>query len=566
MTVSAPIWKHRLFSCDWNLYPPTAKYSLKELITKQSDWNSDSEALCSWLIERYNSSLSNGDVELCPVDDSSRYKSVKEINALFIQGPTYYLLDRQKYSPLLNLRPFISSLMIFPDVGIVCKPFIVLHCEINSSSPMTNTVAKLAANLTDELRFERHYDPNISKIVGFAFPNSCTKEYVCSVTVEFRNLTFYVTCRTFELADPAITSEVNQAIKDHLKLATDLYEKPMNPYTLVRFSETDIDLLCKSIAAMGQVQVEGSLKQVDSQYCLVFHDDKKYYKYCPDITECLSLFTFLGESSNRLVFPQHILHVEIDEAAPFPFFIFPKQRFQLTSLRISQLKSCLFNLASGIKDALEELHGTYEYAHLDVRLANVCFDDGHVKLIDFDRCQHTSVKDVASKYNNHYMYTYSAGVVNPNASLLDWKQLGLLIYSILKVSKQDADLKSDDFSRMQEDTQSLVYSLVYNHMWDDNCANSLCRDKTVEQCFQDQLPPAGQESHHSNHGMFCRHSCLTLFIPDNSTIVAPRTILKCMILMLYIIIVCFKHHRMYVVHKCQVYPIGLNFLACTYVQ
>ena len=506
LTVSAPIWQQRLFSCDWSLSQPTTKYSLKELITQQSDWNSDSEALCSWLIQGYNSSILTGDVELCPVCESSRYKSVKDGDTWFVHGPTYYLLDRQKYSPLLNLRPFVCSLLIFPDVGIVYKPCIVLHCEINSSS-MTNTVAKLAANLIDELCFERHYDPNISQIVGFAFPNSSTEEYVCKVTVEFRNLTFYVTCRTFELADPAITSEVNQAIKDHLKLATDLYEKPMNPYTLVPFSETNIDLLCKSIAAMGQVQVEGSLKQVDSQYSLVFHDDKKYYKYCLDSIERLSLIRFLGESSNRLVFPQQMLDVEIDEAAPFPFFIFPKQRFQLTSLRISQLKSCLFNLASGIKDALEELHGKYKYAHLDVRLANVCFDDGHVKLIDFDRCQHTSVKDVASKYNNHYMYTYSAGMVNPNASLLDWKQLGLLIYSILKVSKQDADLKSDDFSRMQEDTQSLVYSLVYNHRWDDNCANSLCHDKTVEQCFHDQSPPAGQEPHHSDHGMFCRHSC-----------------------------------------------------------
>ena len=137
----------------------------------------------------------------------------------------------------------------------------------------------------------------------------------------------------------------------------------------------------------------------------------------------------------------------------------------------------------------------------------MCFDDGPVKLIDFDRCRHTSVKDVASEYNNHYMYTYSAGVAKPRVSLLDWKQLGLLIYSILKVSKQDADLKSDDFSRIKEDTQSLVYSLVYNHMWNDNCANSLCRDKTVEQCFQDQSPPAGQEPHHSDHGMFCRHCC-----------------------------------------------------------
>ena len=240
----------------------------------------------------------------------------------------------------------------------------------------------------------------------------------------------------------------------------------MNPYTLVPFSETDIDLICKSIAAMGQVQVEGSLKQVDSQYCLVFHDDKKYYKYCPDSTECESLFTFLGESSDRLVFPQHILRVKIDKAAPFPFFIFPKQRFQLTSLRISQLKSCLFNLASGIKDALEELHGKYEYAHLDVRLANVCFDDGHVKLIDFDHCQHTSVKDVASKYNNHFMYTYSAGVGKPKCVTFGLETVGSadLFHIHLKVSKQDADLKCDDFSRMQEDTQSLVYSLVYNHM------------------------------------------------------------------------------------------------------
>ncbi|KAL5491550.1 hypothetical protein EMCRGX_G016853, partial [Ephydatia muelleri] len=174
LTVSAPIWQHRLFSCDWSLSQPTAKYSLKELITQQSNWNKDSEALCSWLIERYNSSLSPEDVELCPVCESSRYKSVKDGDTWFVHGPTYYLLDNQKYSPLLNLRPFVSSLLIFPDVGIVYKPFIVLHCEINSSS-MTNAVAKLAANLTDELRFERHYDPNISKIVGFAFPNSSTE-------------------------------------------------------------------------------------------------------------------------------------------------------------------------------------------------------------------------------------------------------------------------------------------------------------------------------------------------------------------------------------------------------
>ena len=70
---------------------------------------------------------------------------------------------------------------------------------------------------------------------------------------------------------------------------------------------------------------------------------------------------------------------------------------------IVQLKSCLFDLSSGIKAALEELHDMYEYAHLDVRLANVCFDGEHVKLIDFDRCRDISVKDVASEYNGHFI-------------------------------------------------------------------------------------------------------------------------------------------------------------------
>eukprot|EP00731_Ephydatia_muelleri_P014756 Em0008g476a len=186
LTVSAPIWQHRLFSCDWSLSQPTAKYSLKELITQQSNWNKDSEALCSWLIERYNS-LSPEDVELCPVCESSRYKSVKDGDTWFVHGPTYYLLDKQKYSPLLNLRPFVSSLLIFPDVGIVYKPFIVLHCEINSSS-MTNTVAKLAANLTDELRFERHYDPNISKIVAFVVTKRLSNVFMISHHQQGRSL------------------------------------------------------------------------------------------------------------------------------------------------------------------------------------------------------------------------------------------------------------------------------------------------------------------------------------------------------------------------------------------
>ena len=507
LTVSDSIWKQQLFDCNWDPYPlPTEKYNLRDLITGEWKWKSDSETLCSWIIDCYNASLALEDAVLeLSSFDNHRYMSVNEQIIDYVEGVTYYLLDRQSYSPLRDLRPLTSSVTIYPNVGIVYKPFIVLHCEINSS-PMSNTVAKLAANLTDELRFERHYDPNITKIVGFAFPKSSSKEYVCKVTVEFRNLTFCVTCRAFELHDPAITFEVNQAIKDHLKLATDLCNKEKKSYTLLPYSETDIELLHKSIAAMGQ-ELEGSLKQVDSQYSVVFHDDMNYYKYCPDSFEQTSVLKFLGKSSSRLVFAKQLLDVEINKAAQFPFFVFPKQMFQLTSLHISQLKSCLFDLASGIKDALEELHSKYRYAHLDVRLANVCFDGEHVKLIDFDRCRYISVKDVASEYSGHYMYKYSGtlDLKKQNVSLLDWKQLGLLIYSILNLSEKDADLKSADFSTMEENTESLIYSLVFHHTWHDKYANNdLCHVKSVHDCFQE--PPSTAHDVHGKHRLHTYYS------------------------------------------------------------
>ena len=522
LTVSDSIWKQKLFDCNWDPYPlPTEKYNLGDLITGEWKWKRDSETLCSWIIDSYNASLAPEDavLELSSFDDH-RYKSVNEQIIDYVEGVTYYLLDRQSYSPLQDLRPLTSSVTIYPDVGIVYKPFIVLHCEINSSS-MSNTVAKLAANLTDELRFERHYDPNITKIVGFAFPKSSSKDYVCKVTVEFRNLTFRVTCRAFELHDPAITFEVNQAIKDHLKLATDLCNKEMKSYTLLPYSETDIELLRKSIAAMGQ-ELEGSLKQVDSQYSVVFHDDMNYYKYSPDVFEQTSVSDFLGQSSDRLVFPRIKLGVKRDGATRLPFFVFPKQMFQLTSLHISQLKSCLFDLASGIKAALEELHDMYEYAHLDVRLANVCFDGKYVKLIDFDRCHEISVKDVASEYNGHYMYEYSGtlDVTKRSVSLLDWKQLGLLIYSILNRSEKDADLTSADFSTMEENTESLIYSLVFNHTWHDEYANNdLCHVKSVHDCFQE--PPS--TTAHDVHG---RHRLHTYYSHEKVTFRFSTTIVS----------------------------------------
>ena len=98
-----------------------------------------------------------------------------------------------------------------------------------------------------------------------------------------------------------------------------------------------------------------------------------------------------------------------------------------------------------------------------------------------------------------------------NVSLLDWKQLGMLIYSILNLSEKNADLKSADFSTMEENTESLIYSQVFNHTWHDEYANSdLRHDKTVHDCFHE--PSSTAHDDHSRHIIHTKKLCFILVL------------------------------------------------------
>ena len=72
-------------------------------------------------------------------------------------------------------------------------------------------------------------------------------------------------------------------------------------------------------------------------------------------------------------------------------FLFFKVPAQLPPLTHDQLLLCIPDFMTKTATALKELHGL-GFAHLDVRLPNICFalhEDHHiVKLIDLDRCSH----------------------------------------------------------------------------------------------------------------------------------------------------------------------------------
>ena len=57
---------------------------------------------------------------------------------------------------------------------------------------------------------------------------------------------------------------------------------------------------------------------------------------------------------------------------------------QLADFTNADLKPYLFAIAAGIKNALEEFHKC-GYAHVDVRVSNVCYHNNKVTLIDLDR-------------------------------------------------------------------------------------------------------------------------------------------------------------------------------------
>ena len=418
-------------------------------------------------------------------------------------GAVYYLLDHVEYNPISEtITPITSSVVSFPDVGMVYNRTMVLRIEIQSS-PMRNAVAKLAANLIDDCRYLRHFDQAITKVEGFAFCNSKDKGYVCKVTIEWKDLTFHVSAKAMECNEKTILSSIRDAFNSHVEYAHKVIDKVKQQKTLdsyfIPFSDKDVEvlkglisqskgLISQSKGLISQSESEryrqiNFLKQVGSWYSLVFTDNQYYYKYCPDQSSREKMSSLMTkERCDLLVFPINILFVRLPSEKELQLAVFVKQEQQLSDLTHEEQKSCLYFIADGIYNALTVLHEKYRIAHLDVRLDNVCFHNDTVTLIDFDRSQSVAESSVQG-YGNSFMYTFPEQHEKSERSikLLDWKQLGILIFSIMH-GKTQTDLQAKDFK--SETGGTLVASLVHKGVWNAGLAEKLSKEKTIQECFE----------------------------------------------------------------------------------
>ncbi|KAL5493807.1 hypothetical protein EMCRGX_G015037 [Ephydatia muelleri] len=120
---------------------------------------------------------------------------------------------------------------------------------------------------------------------------------------------------------------------------------------------------------------------------------------------------------------------------------------------------CLPDLADGIREGLDKLHGL-GLAHLDVRLPNVCVgDDYEVKLIDFDR---SSRSNDVKEYGGQFMYKYETK--QRIVQHLDWKQFGLLLFTLSSYigPKHQNELTKDD---IPQESSSFLRELIFDHTY-----------------------------------------------------------------------------------------------------
>ena len=457
LTASSNCWSTTIFSdCKKLKVVKPADYDGYTLVnivgTAIDDDKTKSRKLLNWLIG------------VCRLQaDNEQHQFTNETNKAPVKGQLYYCCDYVPLSTIGKLlkQPLAASQQHKADAAVFVNGLPVIQFEINSS-PISTTVAKLFANLIDVLRFIRHFDLSINTWTGFAFPKvkvDSSNNYAVKVGVRWENLQFVPEVSALKLCD--IAQEVNDTFKAQVDLVQKLYvsevEVMRKEMYLVPLSKADIDYFANTL----QPSPSKVIKQVESPFSILLCDESCYYKYSPKAevqVTLLNLCMLQVKEKGSLLSSNLILPRDTMQISNLVFFVFPAVKYNNLSKAIA--KTCLGELADGIARGLNTLHDL-GFAHLDVRLPNVCVgEDFKVKLIDFDR----ATKD--ESYENADFFMYTLEKEGKSSQDLDWKQLGLLLFTLSSdVKKDQQELKRQDIPINRE---SFLGKLIWEHEYDQN--------------------------------------------------------------------------------------------------
>ena len=350
------------------------------------------------------------------------------------------MADLEVRSLAEGIVAFTSSLNNCPD-GVVLRTFqccgkewkLPLFILEVHSDVYKNSVAKTAMDVLDQLRLLRCFDRNIVQCIGFTFPkypqgSKNNKACVTKVMVSFESFRFVV--RMFPLNVSSVQKEIEAALRSALEFHAD--RDPQ--FCFLRLSDSEMGILRDTLKVR-------SLMQHPTKHSILLKAGQTFWKCIPQANEKENVQHLKDCISN----PRHIvLFSERTWIWPMLFFSFPAQ---LPPLSRSEISTCLIDLLVRTALALQELH-EYGFAHLDVRIPNICFSkernldsEYDVKLIDLNRSASISADDMECYPGEMYSNSQDDWTTDK----LDWKQLGLLAARIVtKYKMADVNIVGSD--------------------------------------------------------------------------------------------------------------------------
>ena len=381
-------------------------------------------------------------------------KSSEELCLLFFEEVVRKMKDvkmkevkitvRKKVHKFKKLYPLYVTTDQRPDLNVFREtddlPLILVEVH---SSPFAATVNKTILGVTDQLRLYRTYDASITRCVGFAFPRKDVMQCVVLVSVTWEKLRFRYTLK------PIKFESVRGTIEQELRAATE--SAPSTSKQELRF------LVPLSQEDLGLFGANGSPVQLPSRASILVRHGMDYFKSPALLEEADKLKSLILSVIPRGL-PTIILQkVKVGGTDYYKYRGIPKD-----PLTRPEAQSCLYDLVPKLVQVIESFHQN-GWAHQDIRLENICFDEDCMPVfIDLERCRESS----ESCYGGEgCMYSMQGSIET------DWLQLGLLVCWVLypwmgKVEEEKEDYHTRKCEKICESLQDpFLKSLIGKGMW-----------------------------------------------------------------------------------------------------
>ncbi len=339
------------------------------------------------------------------------------------------------------------------DVGIVseCENYPLVQIEVESSRNEESTIMKLMYGLIDQLRYYKNKGVLISEVSGFFIPVNpgYFKKVVCSWNDA--KLTYIRKC--ISLRKDEFYTEIRDAFHNQDVVIDDV------------FSTELVFPLSREFVKHTFGQDAEQMRSGDS-IVILCSNEGCVYKHAFEAKEIQTLIRLhLSDCS----FQYSSKPCDMKTIDGMIYFKYKALNIPATK---EEARADLCTFVHDLVEAITELHEV-GYAHLDIRLENVCFNEcGHAVLIDLDR----SIEVTSSLFGNYgssQMYHRKNDVwVGENA---DWKQLSIMIHYILNehiVDYHEIQIFSDTYSDLFLYTlfsegkpyMCIMFALCHNHL------------------------------------------------------------------------------------------------------